>query len=129
MRRHALRLSLLAPDILEGRTEQALMLERLEQPLPAIWDEQRQRVLTVLAVDDYDRRSARCELAGEDLSRWLVANGLAMAFRQYSERFVPEGESARDARVGLWHASFEPPWEYRAERWRVAAGSPQGMPD
>ena len=40
-----LRLALLAPDIVEailvGRTDQALMLERLERPLPASWEEQR----------------------------------------------------------------------------------------
>ena len=40
-----LRLALLAPDIVEailaGRTDQALMLEQLERPLPASWEEQR----------------------------------------------------------------------------------------
>jgi hypothetical protein len=40
-----LRLALLAPDIvdgiLRGSTDQALVLERLERPLPASWDEQR----------------------------------------------------------------------------------------
>jgi hypothetical protein len=40
-----LRLALLAPDIMEailaGRTDQALMLERLEKPLPLSWEEQR----------------------------------------------------------------------------------------
>jgi hypothetical protein len=40
-----LRLALLAPDIVEavlsGRTDQALMLEKLERPLPASWKEQR----------------------------------------------------------------------------------------
>jgi hypothetical protein len=40
-----LRLALLAPDIVEavlaGRTDQALMLERLERPLQARWEEQR----------------------------------------------------------------------------------------
>ena len=40
-----LRLALLAPDIVDailaGRTDQALMLARLEQPLPAKWQEQR----------------------------------------------------------------------------------------
>jgi hypothetical protein len=39
-----LRLALLAPDIVEailvGRTDQALMLEKLERPLPASWVEQ-----------------------------------------------------------------------------------------
>jgi hypothetical protein len=41
-----LRLALLAPDIVEaivaGRTNQSLMLETLERPLPASWAEQRE---------------------------------------------------------------------------------------
>ena len=52
-----LRLALLAPDIVEGilagNTDQALMLETLERPLPASWEEQRARILepkTSLAV-------------------------------------------------------------------------------
>ena len=40
-----LRLALLAPDIVEailaGKTDQVLMLEKLERPLPASWEEQR----------------------------------------------------------------------------------------
>jgi hypothetical protein len=44
-----LRLALLAPDIVEailaGETEQRLMLEQLEQPLPMGWEEQRLHVL------------------------------------------------------------------------------------
>jgi hypothetical protein len=40
-----LRLALLAPDIVDrilaGSADQSLMLERLERPLPASWDEQR----------------------------------------------------------------------------------------
>jgi hypothetical protein len=43
-----LRLALLAPDfiasILAGQTDQALMLEHLERPLPASWEEQRDRL-------------------------------------------------------------------------------------
>jgi hypothetical protein len=39
-----LRLALLAPEIVDrilaGKADQALMLERLERPLPANWDEQ-----------------------------------------------------------------------------------------
>jgi hypothetical protein len=41
-----LRLALLAPDIVDeilaGSTDQALVLERLERPLPAEWAEQQQ---------------------------------------------------------------------------------------
>jgi hypothetical protein len=43
-----LRLALLSPDLIEailaGRTDQALVLGRLEQPLPASWEEQRRRL-------------------------------------------------------------------------------------
>jgi hypothetical protein len=43
-----LRLALLAPDIIEailpGRTNESVMLERLERPLPASWLEQRARI-------------------------------------------------------------------------------------
>jgi hypothetical protein len=44
-----LRLALLAPDIVEailgGRTDQALMLEKLERPLPTSWEEHRKRLV------------------------------------------------------------------------------------
>jgi hypothetical protein len=43
-----LRLALLAPDLIEailtGNADQSLMLERLERPLPAGWEEQRRRL-------------------------------------------------------------------------------------
>ena len=47
-----LRLALLAPDIVEailaGRTDQGMMLERLERPLPASWEEQLRLVANIL---------------------------------------------------------------------------------
>jgi len=52
-----LRLALLAPDIVEailvGRTDQVLMLEQLERPVPACWEEQRRRpfLMTTRNVD------------------------------------------------------------------------------
>jgi hypothetical protein len=43
-----LRLALLAPDITEailgGMADQSLMLQRLERPLPASWEEQRRKI-------------------------------------------------------------------------------------
>jgi hypothetical protein len=43
-----LRLALLAPDIVEailaGRTDQGMMLEQLERPLPASWEKQREQL-------------------------------------------------------------------------------------
>jgi hypothetical protein len=56
-----LRLALLAPDIidtiLDGRSGQALMLERLERPLPASWTEQHQLLL--------GETSTCCEISGQ----------------------------------------------------------------
>ena len=83
----------------------------------------------VREIDQYDRRISTCEVAGEDLSSWLVSEGLALAYRRFSDRFVPEEEAARAAGRGLWQTDFEPPWEYRAKRWEVASQeAPEGCP-
>lgn len=83
----------------------------------------------VLKIDQYDRKVARCEVDGEVLSQWLVANGLAMVFRRYSDRFTEEEDAARAAAIGLWQTDFEPPWEYRARRWELATQqAPDGCP-
>jgi hypothetical protein len=69
-----LRLALLAPDIIEailaGRTDQALVLEKLERPLPASWEEQRRRLIARMGTLDPIAPSAAasqmvdCELPG-----------------------------------------------------------------
>ena len=83
----------------------------------------------VHAIDEHKRRIASCNHAGEDLSTWLVSEGLALAFRRFSERLVPVEEAAKAAGRGLWQTTFEAPWDYRAHRWEVAAQeSPQGCP-
>jgi endonuclease YncB( thermonuclease family) len=81
----------------------------------------------VLAIDEYKRRIASCSHAGEDLSTWLVSEGLALAFRRFSERLVPVEEAAKAAGRGLWQTTFEAPWDYRAHRWEAAAQeAPEG---
>jgi endonuclease YncB( thermonuclease family) len=83
----------------------------------------------VLELDQYDRRIARCDVSGEDLSQWLVSKGLAMAFRRYSDHFAADEDAARAAGVGLWQTDFEPPWEFRDKRWTTAAQeAPDGCP-
>jgi endonuclease YncB( thermonuclease family) len=81
----------------------------------------------VHAIDEYQRRIASCTYAGEDLSTWLVSEGLALAFRRFSERLVPMEEEAKGAGRGLWQTTLEAPWDYRAHRWEVAAQqAPEG---
>jgi endonuclease YncB( thermonuclease family) len=83
----------------------------------------------VHAIDEHKGRIASCIHAGEDLSTWLVSEGLALAFRRFSEGLVPVEEAAKAAGRGLWQTTFEAPWDYRAHRWEVAAQElPQGCP-
>jgi len=83
----------------------------------------------VQEVDKYDRRIARCEHDGEDLSVWLIVEGWAMAYRRYSTRLVDLENRAKAEKVGLWAARFEAPWEYRAKRWEIAVQeAPDGCP-
>lgn len=74
----------------------------------------------VTELDAYGRSIATCSHSGQDLSAWLVAEGLALAFVRYSDRLLPLQEEAEAKQAGLWQASLEPPWEYRARRWQAA---------
>lgn len=65
--------------------------------------------------DRYGRLVATCYLGSEDLDAWMVSQGLALAFRRYSTRYVPQEDAARLARRGFWAGRFEAPWEWRKE--------------
>ncbi len=72
--------------------------------------------------DRYGRVVAVCRAFGEDLSASMVGLGWALAYREYSTRYVPAEELARRRKAGMWSGRFDPPWEWRAER-RDGAGS------
>jgi endonuclease YncB( thermonuclease family) len=64
-------------------------------------------------VDRYGRIVGRC-LAGDlDINEWLVAQGLALAYRRYSLDYVSAEDEARVAGRGMWAGTFEPPWDWR----------------
>ena len=63
--------------------------------------------------DSYGRIVAVCQLAGQDLNAWLVAQGWALAYRQYSQSYVDEEAVARAARRGIWRGNFVAPWDWR----------------
>ena len=64
--------------------------------------------------DRYGRVVAVCFKDGEDLNRWLVRNGWAVAYRKYSTDYVADEERAKRAKLGIWSGSFEMPWDWRA---------------
>ena len=63
--------------------------------------------------DRYGRLIANCFVDGYNVNARLVSEGLALAYRKYSEQYVPEEDRARAAKRGLWGGEFVAPWEWR----------------
>ena len=63
--------------------------------------------------DRYGRTIATCTVQGEDIERWLVLNGWALAYRRYSTEYVAQEQAAQAARRGLWRGEFVQPWNWR----------------
>lgn len=68
--------------------------------------------------DRYGRVVAICFKGTEDLNRWLVSAGWAVAYRRYSLEYVAEEESAQHRKVGVWSGTFEMPWDWRHKKIR-----------
>ncbi len=70
------------------------------------------------ATDRYGRTIAECFIGEDSINRWLVANGLAFAYRKYSNDYIQEEDAARSRRIGLWAMTCEAPWDYRRSKKR-----------
>ena len=88
-----------------------------------------QVVCTAGEDDGRGRIIARCLADGMDIGARMVASGHAWAFTRYSDRYAGEELEAKARGLGIWRAQNEPPWEYRARRWRPAEQTaPSGCP-
>nr|WP_245312755.1 thermonuclease family protein [Bradyrhizobium macuxiense] len=66
-------------------------------------------------LDQYGRTVATCSVGGVDLGKWLVLNGLALDWPQYSKgRFGAAQRDAERGGRGIWKGSYVEPWLYRA---------------
>ncbi len=63
--------------------------------------------------DKYGRLIATCFIGGKDLNAMMVGEGWALAYRDYSDKYVTQENTARKARKGIWAMRFVPPWEWR----------------
>lgn len=70
-------------------------------------------ICDLTGLDVYKRNLGSCTVGGEDVSRWLVRNGWALAFRRYSTAYVADEDFAREQKRGLWSGAFIAPWEWR----------------
>jgi len=63
--------------------------------------------------DRYQRLVAECFIDKESLSRFMVREGYAVAYTQYSKDFVEDEKYAKENKLGIWSMSFQIPSEYR----------------
>ena len=63
--------------------------------------------------DRYQRLVAECFIDKESLSRFMVREGYAVAYTQYSKDFIEDEKYAKENKLGIWSMSFQIPSEYR----------------
>jgi endonuclease YncB( thermonuclease family) len=63
--------------------------------------------------DRYGRSLGSCFVEGEDVNAWMVRQGWALAFVEYSHSYDADEVAARQAVVGLWRGAFIAPWDWR----------------
>jgi endonuclease YncB( thermonuclease family) len=67
-----------------------------------------------ISLDRYGRTVATCTVGGADLGEWLVRNGLALDWPEYSNgRYGAAQRAADQAGRGMWKGSYVEPWLYR----------------
>jgi endonuclease YncB( thermonuclease family) len=62
----------------------------------------------------FGRPVAICYADGVDVGAKMVDRGLAVAYRRFSLKYVPNEDQAKAAKRGLWAGAFEMPGDYRA---------------
>ena len=65
--------------------------------------------------DQYGRTLAECFVGKESLSSYLVREGYAFAYRDYSDQFIADEEFAQSRGNGMWSMEFLFPWDYRRQ--------------
>ena len=63
--------------------------------------------------DAYGRMLAVCSTQGLELNKAMVERGWAVAFRKYTDTYLPSEARAKQAQLGIWTSAFVPPEQYR----------------
>ena len=63
--------------------------------------------------DRYKRYLATCYKDKINLNKWMVRNGLAVAYKRYSKEYLRDEAYAKENKLGIWKGSF-----VRPEKWR-----------
>ena len=79
--------------------------------------------------DRRGRSLARCEVDGEDIQRWLVRNGWALAYVRFTRDYEADEAAAREAKVGMWQGAFIAPWDWRVRNKKTTILGATKPPD
>ena len=71
------------------------------------------KCLTQTNKDRFNRFIGVCFIGQENINKWMVRNGYAIAYRRYSKDYIPDEEFAKTNKLGLWSGIFLKP-----EKWR-----------
>ena len=63
--------------------------------------------------DKYKRNIGTCYLKNQDINRWLVRSGYAIAYKRYSKKYILDEQYAKENKLGIWVGTFIKP-----EKWR-----------
>ncbi len=64
-------------------------------------------------IDRYKRIVAVCSLGNVELNAWMVRQGWAIAYRQYSRDYVDDESAAQAEKAGIWAGRFIEPSKWR----------------
>lgn len=78
-------------------------------------------------IDRYGRMVGACVTGSENLNAWMVAEGWAVAYRQYSIEYVSAEDMARTASRNIWSGRFVMPWDWRRGERIAAQPQPAGQ--
>lgn len=63
--------------------------------------------------DRYKRIVAVCSVEKKNLNAWMVSQGHALAYRQYSKDYIEHENLAKTGKLGVWQGQFDAPWDWR----------------
>lgn len=92
------------------------------------WIGAREVTCETVDTDRYGRVVAQCDMAGRDIGRRLVRDGLAVAYRKYSMAYDTDEKAAEAARRGLHGHGMRRPAAYRNDQ-RTRTGQMSGAAD
>jgi endonuclease YncB( thermonuclease family) len=81
------------------------------------------------ATDRRGRIVARCEVDGQDIQKWLVASGWALAYVRFSKDYEADEKAAREAKAGMWQGAFIAPWDWRVRNKKTTVLGATKPPD